>query len=174
MKFKEEGPEFTVLSIVEYRGSGGVPENEALHLRLMKDGSLRIRESNPDGSWKKSVEMLRHLVWRKESGGASASADRGTNQAVAYLDGLKKCAPGQFHFSYPGLGDSRNTILGREDERCRVKIVHSNMHMECSFTDETIALLTSAKKYENARKGVLEGSIDSEESARMNKECRIQ
>ena len=45
--------------------------------------------------------------------------------------------------------------------------------MVCSFSDETIALLTSAKSYENAKKGVLEGSTDSEESALMNKECRI-
>ena len=55
-----------------------------------------------------------------------------------------------------------------------MRIVHSRFNMDCSFTDETIALLTSAKKYEDARKGVLEGSTDSEESARMNKECQIQ
>ena len=45
-------------------------------MRLMKDGSLRIRESNPNG-WKKSDVVMRHLVWRKETGEARASADSG-------------------------------------------------------------------------------------------------
>ena len=93
MKFKEEGPEFTVLSIVEYSGFGRAPKNGALHLRLMKDGSLRIR------TWTSSDD----LVWRKETGEARASADSGTNQAVAYLDGLKNVHAGR-GFTFPTRG----------------------------------------------------------------------
>jgi hypothetical protein len=167
---KEEGPEFTILSNVEPSGPGR--DIQAFHLRLVGDGSLRLRASTAKG-WGDDDEAMRHFVYRKESGEARSRAEAGTNQAVAYLDALKECAPGEFHFSYPGLGDFQNTIQGRADERCRVNIVQSNMNMACSFSDETIVLLTSAEKYENAKKGVLEGSTDSEESARLNKECQI-
>ena len=124
VEFKEEGTEFTILSIVGRGRSSRGPQ--AFHLRLVDDGSLRIRASTAKG-WADDDELTRHFVWRKETGGASAGAGRGTNKAVAYLDALKKCGPGQFHFSYPGLSDFRNTIVGRADERCQVKIVHSNM-----------------------------------------------
>ena len=170
VELKEEGPELTILSNVEPGGPG--PEVQAFHLRLIEDGSLRMRMTDAKG-WADDDELMRYFVYRKETGGASTSAGRGTNQAVAYLDALKTCTTGEFHFSYAGLGDFRNTILGREDGRCQVKIVHSNMNLACSFSDETITLLTSAQKYENAKKGVLEGSTDSEESARLNRECQM-
>ena len=43
----------------------------------------------------------------------------------------------------------------------------------CAYSDETIALLTSAKKYQDARNGVFQGSTDSEESRRTNEECKV-
>ena len=171
MELKEEGPELTILSVVEPGGSRNGPR--ALHLRLVDDGSLRIRTRTAKG-WGDDDYITRFFVYSKETGEARATAGRGTNRAVAYLDALKACAPGEFHFSYAGLGEFRNTVVGKEGERCRVTIVHSNMSLACSFSDETIALLTSAQKYDNAKEGVLEGSTDSEESARMNKECRIE
>jgi len=42
----------------------------------------------------------------------------------------------------------------------------------CDFSAETIELLTSDAKYEEARSGILSGSTDSEESRRMAEECR--
>jgi hypothetical protein len=168
---KEEGPEFTILSNVEPSGPGR--DIQAFHLQLKDDGSLRVRASTARG-WADDDKLMRYFVYRKETGEASVGTGHSTKQAVAYLDALKACAPGEFHFSYAGLGEFRNTVVGKEGERCQVKIVHSNMNLECSFSDETITLLTSAHKYENAKKGVLEGSTGSEESARMNKECRIE
>lgn len=171
VELKQEGPELTILSVVGPGGSRKGPR--AVHLRLVDDGSLRIRTRTATG-WGDDDYVTRFFVYRKETGEARATAGRGTNRAVAYLDALKACAPGEFQFSYSGLGEFRNTVVGKEGERCRVTIVHSNMHMVCSFSDETVALLTSAQKYEETRKGVLAGSTDSEESARVNKECRIE
>ena len=169
-KSKEEGAESTVLAIAEY---GGQPrENEALHLRLMDDGSLRVRHSKGD-AWDSGDEAARYMVFRKEKG-ESTGAGRSGNQAVAYLDSLKACAPGEFSFTYPGRGEYRDIILGKEGPNCQVRIVHSGSSIDCSFTEETVSLLTSAQKYANARKGVLQASTDPEESARINKECRIQ
>jgi len=103
-----------------------------------------------------------------------AAGDTTSNHAVAYLDALKNCTPGEFQFSAAGLGESRNTILGRVSDRCQVRIVHSLVSLDCAFSDETIALLTSPQKYDDARTGTLEGSTDSEESDRVSRECKVQ
>jgi hypothetical protein len=170
-KSKEEGPESTVLSITE---SGGQPrENEALHLRLMDDGSLRVRHSKANG-WDSGDEVSRHMVFRKDQGAAATGAAKAPNQALAYLDSLKACAPGQFSFSYPGQGEYRDIILGKDGENCLVRIVHSGSNIDCSFTEKTIGMLTNAQKYASARRGQLQASTDPAETERINKECRMQ
>ena len=174
VELDQEDEEYAVVTILEYGGSTVSPsEGRAFRLRLMEDESLRIREKNADG-WHKDDVLSRHMVWRKDDGEAMAGKQAGSNDAVAYLDALKSCTPGQFQFSAPGLGQSRNTVLGRVGDRCQVKIVHSRISVDCAFSDETIALLTSPQKYDDARTGTLAGSTDSEESDRVSRECKVQ
>ena len=103
-----------------------------------------------------------------DSGHASASA---TADGVAFLDSLKTCTPGTFDISAGGLGTAKNTVIGTDAGRCRVRIEHPQVTVLCNYTDETIALLTSAAKYEDARNGVLQGSTSSQESQRVSEEC---
>ena len=102
------------------------------------------------------------------AGGADAASP---NPSVAYLDSLMTCSPGAFHLSYPGLGTYDNTIIGRNGDRCQVRVEHPQITLLCNYSEETIALLTSEAKYEEARNGVLSGSTDSPESQRAAEEC---
>ena len=173
VELDQENPDHTLLAIVKYGGSEvSRDEGRGFHLQLMEDGSLRIREKK-GGDWDRNDAMARHFVWRKEGGGVAAG-DTTSNDAVAYLDALKNCMPGEFRLSAPGLGESVNTIVGRVDDRCRVKIVHTRISMDCAFSDGTIMLLTSPEKYDQARSGQLEGSTDSAESDRVSRECKVQ
>ena len=147
--------------------TGCTPEQERFfHLRIREDGSLQVRESRMSG-WDRSDPLLRSMVFRKPDGAVTG------NDAVAYLDALKSCTPGEHRFSYAGLGNFENTIQGQGDAGCRVNMVANGIRLQCEFSAETIELLTRPEKYEDARNGVLQGSTDSEESIRMNEECEF-
>ncbi len=49
---------------------------------------------------------------------------------------------------------------------------HAQLTLTCDFSQETITLLTSESKVEEARSGNVSGSTDAEESRRMAEECR--
>lgn len=111
------------------------------------------------------------FYFRREGATASTSETSSPNPSVAYLDSLKGCTPGDFQLAYPGLGTFDNTIVGRNGDRCQVRIAHPQITLLCNYSDATIALLTSEAKYEEARNGVLSGSTDSPESQRAAEEC---
>ena len=111
------------------------------------------------------------VYFQRQVSGAGTSTASAQSDSVAFLDSLKSCGPGIFHISYPGFGTSKNTIIGKNGDRCQVRIEHSNISLTCNYSDTTIALLTSEAKYEDARNGVLSGSTASEESQRVTEEC---
>ncbi|MDX1384631.1 MAG: hypothetical protein R3190_13345 [Thermoanaerobaculia bacterium] len=91
---------------------------------------------------------------------------------VAYYDALKSCVAGEFPLQAPGFGSVTNTIEGRIEDRCRVRTRYDRFSLTCNYSDETVALLTSEQKYEEARNGIFRGSTDSEESRRVGEECK--
>jgi len=130
-------------------------------LQLNGDGLLNISVSSDDDM---------DVMWWKWTGTEGTEAEL-PNSGVAFLDGLKSCSPGVFQISYPGFGSSKNTIMGREGDRCDVRIEHRQVTLICSYSEATISLLTTEAKYEDARNGALSGSTDSEESRRAAEEC---
>lgn len=111
------------------------------------------------------------VYFQQQGSGAGTSTASAQSDSVSFLDSLKNCVPGIFHISYPGFGTSKNTIIGKNGDRCQVRVEHSQISLNCNYTDATIALLTTEAKYEDARKGVLSGSTSSEESQRVAEEC---
>ena len=104
------------------------------------------------------------FYFHRKSGATSEAETALGNPTVAYLDSLKSCSPGTSHLSYPGFGTYDNTIVGKDGDRCQVRIEHPQITLICNYSDATIALLTSDAKDEEARNGVLSGSTDSPES----------
>ncbi len=114
------------------------------------------------------------------AGTADASRSRTTAASsssaalIAYMEALKTCTPGDYPAILPGFGEIQNTIEGRTGATCRVRTGRPGTILTCDYSEETIALLTSAQKVEDARNGVFRGSTDSEESRRVNEECRLE
>jgi hypothetical protein len=111
------------------------------------------------------------VYFQRQGSGAGTSTASPQSDSVAFLDSLRSCEPGIFHISYPGFGTSKNSIVGKNGDRCQVSVEHSQINLICNYSDATIALLTTEAKYEDARKGVLSGSTSSEESQRVAEEC---
>jgi hypothetical protein len=154
----------TLLSAILPDPSGREEMKLSIELRLAAGGELnfRIREEN-------DFDLV---IWERAGAVATESTVQAPGGAIAYLNSLTACDPGSFRFSYPGFGAFHNTILGPEGDRCRVRTEHSAIQLTCDFSAETIALLTSEAKYEEARTGTVSGSTDSEESRRIAEECR--
>lgn len=144
--------------------------NLAFELRLSRLGELnfRILEEN---DFDLIIWQRRDAVPGNEMPGESVAEGQGT--ILDYLDSLGACKQGDFHLSYPGFGTVHNTILGKDGDRCKVRSEIRQVKMTCNFSAETIALLTSEAKYQEARTGILSGSTSSEESKRMESECRV-
>ena len=155
----------TLLSAILPDPSGQEEMKVSIELRLAVVGelNLRIRETN-------DFDLV---IWERADPVAAESSVQAPGDATEYLNNLTVCDPGDFRFSYPGFGTYDNTIVGPEGDRCRVRIEFSQIQLTCDFSAETIALLTSEAKYEEARTGIVSGSTDSEESRRMAEECRL-
>jgi hypothetical protein len=110
--------------------------------------------------------------WARQGAAAPSSATV-SSDPVEYLDSLKSCTPGEFSFSNLGMGEIKSTIVGQEGDHCRVTTESGGYQVVCDYSDETIALLTSEQKYEDARNRVMQGSSNSEESRRMTEECSV-
>ena len=106
------------------------------------------------------------------AGGVNAGEMKNFQESsIKYLDNLKKCNPFTHSYELPLFGKGKNIIVGRNSERCHV-IMNSDISGKiiCNFSDETIALLTSKKKYQEIREGEFSGGSDAE-GARMTAEC---
>ena len=161
---QEDSEDRTLLSAVIPDPSRQEEMKVSVELRLNEDGelNLRIREEN-------DFDLV---VWQRSDEVGTKRGAQALGNAIDYLNSLRTCDPGEFHFSYPGIGTYHHTIFGWEDDRCRVGSEHPQITVMCDFSAETIELLTSETKYEEARSGILGGSTDSEESRRMAEECR--
>jgi len=137
-----------------------------VELRLSDLGELnfRIREEN-------DFDLI---IWRRRDDLPGESVAQALGTTIDYLESLESCMQGDFHLSYPGLDSVRNTILGRDGDRCNVRSQSSEVQLKCYFSVETIALLTSEVKYEEVRSGIFSGSTSAEESKRMEAECRVE
>jgi hypothetical protein len=160
----EDMSDGTLLSAILPDPSGKEEMKVSIELRVAAEGglNLRIREGN-------DFDLV---VWERTDAVATESSVKTSGDAIEYLNNLKLCQPGDFRFSYPGFGTYHSIILGREGDRCGVRTEHSKIQVTCNFSAETIALLTSEAKYEEARTGLIAGSTDSEESRRMADECQ--
>jgi len=93
---------------------------------------------------------------------------------VEYLDNLKVCSPHTHSYKHPFVADfiAKNIIKGKKGDKCHaVYIMPGGMELDCQHTMATLAVLTSPKEFENAKKGILSGSSDSAASEAMNREC---
>lgn len=177
VELQESGPEHAVLVMNnDPRHCGDQPcppERERFfHLRLRDDGSLQLRERRARG-WDRDDALFAHFVLRRQEG--DLAPPRGNaNDAVAYLDALKTCEPGRFTLASPFGGQLQNTIQGTVDGLCQVEMVLPNVRLACRLSGETLALMTSPAKYDQARTGVFEGSTESPESQRLGMECSPQ
>lgn len=162
----EESSEHTLLSgvMTDPYNKKTMELSIELHLSDSEELNLKIL---PGGD-------LDTAIWKRGEMAAGDSAGEGPGDLIGYLDSLKTCEPGEFRFSYPGFGTYDNTIVGRDGDRCQVRIEHPQIRMTCNYSDTMIALLTSEEKYQDARNGVLRGSTDSEESKLMSEECSVQ
>ncbi len=89
---------------------------------------------------------------------------------IRYYDNLKKCSP--YTFSFESLfGKSQNKIVGRKNDRCLVLHIIETYTTTCNYSNETIALLTSAEKYEEARGNTFSASSNSALAQRVAAEC---
>lgn len=139
----------------------GAGKMGTITLQLNEEGLLNLSATSDDDM---------DIMWWKQLGSEGSEAQL-PNSGVAFLDNLRSCSAGVFHISYPGFGSSKNTIIGWQGNHCQVRIEHRQVALTCNYSEATIALLTTEAKYENARKGVLSGSTDSEESQRVAAEC---
>lgn len=156
----------TTLSAAMKSPSGQDEMKLTIELRMTDSGEMnfRIQEEN-------DFDLV---FWERSENLPAESIAEAPGTIVDYLDSLVACKPGEFRLNYPGLGSVQNTIMGSEGDRCRVRSQTSQVQMMCNFSVETIALLTSEVKYEEARTGVLSGSTSSDESKRMELECRVE
>lgn len=160
----EDMGDATLLSAIlpDPSGQGEMKVSIELRLAAGRELNLRIHEEN-------DFDLV---VWQRTDAVETESPVPAPGDAIAYLNSLTACDPGDFRFSYPGFGTFHNTIVGPDGDRCRVRTQHSQVQLTCDFSAKTIALLTSEAKYEQARTGIVSGSTDSEESRRLSEECR--
>ena len=166
VSLEDDAEDRTLLSAVLSDPSRQQEMKLSVELRLNEGGTmnLRIREEN-------DFDLV---VWQRSDDAGPERRAQVVGGAIDYLNSLRSCEPGEFRFSYPGIGTYHHTISGWEGDRCRVRSEHTQFTVMCTFSAETIELLTSEAKYEEARSGILSGSTDSEESRRMAEECRVE
>ena len=155
----EQGSDFVVVA-------NPGDHSQTATLRLVNDDELSLE----------GIGDFEGLVFLRADSTATASAPPGRGvgaDVVDYYDALKECAPGEYPLVAPGFGSFTHTINGSSEGRCSVRTKYKQFSLTCAYSDETIALLTSAKKYQDARNGVFQGSTDSEESRRANEECKV-
>ena len=139
----------------------GSPERQ---MRLSLEGTEAMILSAVSGA-EPPVKLV-----RGGSSGDGSSREKGADR-VAYLDALAHCTAGTFSVVMSGGRSIDNIVDGREGNRCVVRTRMQGREILCRYSSETIALLTSPEKYEDARTGVVRGSTDSEESRRVSQEC---
>ncbi len=140
--------------------------NLTVELRLSDAGEMnfKVREEN-------DFDLI---VWQRSNELPGERVVQAPATIIDYLDSLASCKQGEFRLSYPSLGTIHNTILGKDGDRCKVRSESSEVQLMCNFSAQTIALLTSEVKYEEARTGILSGSTSSDESKKMEAECRVE
>jgi hypothetical protein len=96
--------------------------------------------------------------------------------AVAWLDHLKTCTPYTYRYPNPIVPSvtDENIITGRKDGTCQVTyVIPGPDNNVCQLTAPTIALMTSADQYQQARTGRFGGSSSDALSQRMTQECTL-
>ena len=155
------------LSLVRDPGSGQEMEL-TVTLAERGDGTLNVQV---DSGGMVDDDDFDRIVWARLGEAQPVAAKGGV---VEYLQSLEQCAPGEFVIRVGGMGDVRSVIEGPNGDRCRVVTEVSDSRLVCDYSQETISLLTSAEKYEDARSGILQGSTDSPESKRASEECALE
>ena len=166
----EESPGHTSLSSLFRDPRSNNEIKVVLDFQLEEAGTLNM---HLDSGGELDDDDLGRVIWARRTDVATGSGETSGN-LVHYLDSLKSCEPGEFHFTNTGMGEFRSSIVGRNGDRCRVFTEYAGHRVACSYSDTTIALLTTEQKYDEARNGVLQGSTDSEESKRLTEECALE
>jgi hypothetical protein len=96
--------------------------------------------------------------------------------AVKYLDHLKTCTPFTLQYPHPAVPGftAQNIIKQKVAGNCLVTFVMpGDKKLNCQFTPETVKLLTSEAKYEEARQNRYSGATSDAVSQRMSEECKL-
>ena len=158
----------SISSLITDPGSGNSMK-VVVDLNTTEDGALKMKLDSGGAFDDNDFDPI---MWVRQGASEAASGSVSSNP-VEYLDSLKGCTPGEFQFANTGLGEIRSTIVGQEGDHCRVTTESAGYEVLCNYSGETIALLTTEQKYEDARNGVMQGASDSEESRRMTEECSV-
>jgi hypothetical protein len=106
----------------------------------------------------------------------SHAGDDHDASALRYLDSLKTCTPYSFSYPHPFVRGftGQNIIKGKMADNCLVTfIMPGDKKLECAFTPDTIKLLTSEAKYQEAREHKMSGSTSDSISKKMTEECKL-
>lgn len=148
-----------------------LPASAAIYKCKNETGKIEYKDKPCEsGSQEQNIQQ--------KSNGSSNSNTDGLKayqvSATKYLDNLKKCNAFASSYKLPLIGKVKSKIIGKNNGRCHV-ISYSDLGGEvvCNYSDETIALLTSEKKYQEIRNGEFFGSPNSPEAARMSAECTV-
>ena len=76
-----------------------------------------------------------------------------SDETIRYYNNLKTCSPYTFSFE-SFVGNGQNEIVGRKNDRCHVIVTTGDYTFNCNFSNKTIASLTSAQKYQEARENI--------------------
>jgi hypothetical protein len=111
------------------------------------------------------------VLWSPSHAGDDQEAS-----ALRYLDNLKTCTPYSFSYPHPFVRGftGQNIIKGKMAGNCLVTFVMpGDKKLECAFTPETIKLMTSEDKYQEAREHKMSGSMSDSISKKMTEECKL-
>jgi len=176
-------PSLTITSDQLVFEQGGRRDAENVRVASLDEHALVLEDLAGRGQF--TFRLLDDGILVMESGGqppmafskggpATTTPDSAGANLIAYMEALKTCTPGDYPAVLPGFGEIQNTIEGRNGQNCRVRTGRPATMLTCDYSQETIALLTSAQKFEEARNGVFQGSTDSEESERVSEECTVE
>lgn len=120
-------------------------------------------------------ESQEKIIQQKSKGRSSTGKlDASQVKTIKFLDNLKKCNSFATSYKLPFFGKIKNEIIGKNSGLCHV-ITHTDLggKVVCNYSDETIALLTSEKKYQEIKTGKFSRTSYSLEAARMSAECTV-
>ena len=153
-----------------------LPASAAIYKCTNSAGKVEFRDKPcASGTQQKNIKVKSPNTSFSHSGSSQMTTndEELIKKGIEYMDHLKACSPYTRVFELAIFGTVKQEIIGKSNGRCHVVSTHFDYGTQevCHYTDKTIALMTSKKKYSEVRSGQFTGSSDSLVSARMTAEC---